>query len=75
MMTVDNEKLKRLASELKIKKELLDGAEKALCQYPKYSSKRESSERRIELLTKEVAQLQKDYDVELGQTVMFKEVL
>lgn len=68
---MENEKLKMITSALKLKKELLDGAEKGLSMYPQYSPKRDQGEKRVEALRSEIAKLEKEFDEEVGQTVMF----
>lgn len=68
---MENEKLKMITSALKLKKELLDGAEKGLSMYPQYSTKRDQGEKRVEALRSEIAKLEKEFDEEVGQTVMF----
>lgn len=68
---MENEKLKMITSALKLKKELLDGAEKGLSMYPQYSPKRDQGEKRVEALRSEIAKLEKEFDAEVGQTVMF----
>lgn len=68
---MENEKLKRITSALKLKKELLDGAEKGLSMYPQYSPKRDQGEKRVEALRSEIAKLEKEFDEEVGQIVMF----
>ena len=68
---MENEKLKRITSALKVKKELLDGAEKGLSMYPQYNPKRDQGEKRVEALRSEIAKLEKEFDEEVGQTVMF----
>jgi len=68
---MENEKLKRITSALKLKKELLDGAEKGLSMYPQYSPKRDQVEKRVKALRSEIAKLEKEFDEEVGQTVMF----
>ena len=63
-----------MSSKLRILEERLEGANKAISTYPKYSSKRDETERRIGRLITDIAEIRHQIEEARGQSFLFEEV-